>query len=509
RVVERVRVPAEEHERRDQQHVPAVALAAEEPRHRDRGARHRSADDRRLRADCHQVGEDRDERAEMAPDTVEAEGERHRDDAGCEQHDVLAGHGEQVQQPGAPERVLQAVGEAVLVPEQHALDDGPPLTSEPGRRGAAKPPAEPVGDAADPAAVTDDLPAVDRQDDVDTLAAQPRSLVEAVLRPPGGLHDRKEPHDRPLRRRAAERQLELDALVESHAAKRPEPRELARDERSRTCLGGRDGNAVFGPADLAGERAPVERVEPCAPPPAPEPERDRCNEPEAPDAPRHRERPGSGDRGEQERSGTRQAHDVRERQPDNGGAGHDVRGQDAAHGMSSPFHSASRAGPMPGIASSSSIERKAPCCCRYATIFCAVVGPTPGSASSCSAVAAFSEIGADGVVDPSGTSPDDGADAVVGTSTCSPSDTGAARSSPAWSAFAVSPPARATASATRAPCSRWIRPGSRTAPSTSTTTEAVTAGRTGAAAGAAERAGAAAGAAVGARPCRSTSTTTA
>src|SRR5207237_9643731 len=59
-----------------------------------------------------------------------------------------------------------------------------------------------------------------------------------------------------------------------------------------------------------------------------------------------------------------------------------------------------------------------------------------------------------------------------GTTTCSPSETSAARFTSERSALRVEPPARATASATRAPWASRYRPGRCTAPTTSTTTRA-------------------------------------
>ena len=48
------------------------------------------------------------------------------------------------------------------------------------------------------------------------------------------------------------------------------------------------------------------------------------------------------------------------------------------HGVASSRSCSTRAGPMPGIASSSSMVRNGPCASRQATIFSAVTGPTPG-----------------------------------------------------------------------------------------------------------------------------------
>src|SRR5262245_6417563 len=98
-------------------------------------------------------------------------------------------------------------------------------------------------------------------------------------------------------------------------------------------------------------------------------------------------------------------------------------------------------------------------------IFAAVLGPIPGSASSCSSVAALSETGPlDPELDPAPAAPR------TGTTTCCPSASGAARFTPIRAARRVTPPAAATASATRDPVETLYRPGLRTAPTTSTTT---------------------------------------
>src|SRR5581483_3771566 len=93
----------------------------------------------------------------------------------------------------------------------------------------------------------------------------------------------------------------------------------------------------------------------------------------------------------------------------------------------------------------------------------------PGRASSCSAVAALRLTGpedADGDEPAGAPAPPATFD---GTTTCSPSASGAARLTPSIAAFALAPPAFATASATREPCGSRYRPGTRTAPATSTT----------------------------------------
>src|SRR3954447_11914794 len=161
------------------------------------------------------------------------------------------------------------------------------------------------------------------------------------------------------------------------------------------------------------------------------------------------------------------AHDVGQPEPEHGRERDDVRREQPAHGTTSPFNSASRAVPMPEIASSSSIERNAPCCCRYATIFSAVTGPMPGSVSSCSAVAELSDTGPLAAAAPPPAPP--ATAPRTGTTICWPSATGAAKLTPLRPAFRASPPAAATAAATRDPGGRRTSPGRRTAPTTSTT----------------------------------------
>ena len=60
-----------------------------------------------------------------------------------------------------------------------------------------------------------------------------RAFVEAVLRPARRPHDRERADDRALRRRAAERQVELDPLVDGAALEAPGARRLALRERAR------------------------------------------------------------------------------------------------------------------------------------------------------------------------------------------------------------------------------------------------------------------------------------
>src|SRR3954447_22496372 len=132
---------------------------------------------------------------------------------------------------------------------------------------------------------------------------------------------------------------------------------------------------------------------------------------------------------------------------------------------------------MPDTCPSSSTDPKPPCCWRYSTIFWTVAGPTPGSVSSCSGVAVLRLTGAAAgaapdapetppAVPPAAARPPAAGTLVrarSGTTIWRPSSSLAARLTPARSARPLAPPARSTASATRAPAASPETPGLPTA----------------------------------------------
>src|SRR5471032_160041 len=297
----------------------------------------------------------------------------------------------------------------------------------------------------------DDVPFVDAQDDVDALPAQEGALVEAVRRATRQSHDREEADEGPLRWRAPEREVELHALRERAAVEATDAARQPLAELPDAGLARHLDERACRTVDLGAERAAVELRQADAAPPPPHPRRQQRDVRESCGRRRRerdRERAGSEKCDGHAGSGTGQ---VGAGKPDHERRSEHVSRQDARHGTTSGRRSASRAGPMPGIASSPSTEVKGPCACRYSMIFCAVTGPTPGSVSSCSAVAELRETGP---VVPEGApaAPTEG-EPRAATSTCSPSASGAARLTAVRSARRASPPARAIASATREPSS--------------------------------------------------------
>ena len=202
--------------------------------------------------------------------------------------------------------------------------------------------------------MTDDVPLVHVEDDVHALPAQPGALVEAVLRPPRRLHDREEAQPCSLGRSPSERKLELDPLVavraiwrRSNAPRRASAVVTATNRSAVPIRGARALRSSWSSRVLPHHHATAER------------ERRKKRRPSR----REHRRDEAGTDGEDSR--IVDTHRVAQREPESTGRDDHVRRQHARpHGTTSPCRSASRAGPMPGIASSSSTEWNAPCCVR-------------------------------------------------------------------------------------------------------------------------------------------------
>ena len=198
--------------------MPAVGRPGREPGERDQRSGDAGTDHRRLRSDRQHVGADRGEGSDLPepPRKTEQPGERKRP-AGDE-HDVLAGHREQVVETRSSESLPQIVRERLLVAEDDPFHDPAALAVQPGRDRARQPSTQAVGDAAEPTAPTDLSPAISSQNHVHAVSPKPGRLVEAVLRRLRQTHRDDGLDQGALRRRAAERQLELDGLAEAQAA---------------------------------------------------------------------------------------------------------------------------------------------------------------------------------------------------------------------------------------------------------------------------------------------------
>ena len=208
--------------------------------------------------------------------------------------------------------------------------------------------------------MADDAPARSHDDDVHPVAAEPGALVEAVLGPTRGPDLADHVEKRALRRRAARRNLEEHGLAERDVA---ESTSLSRHSQvvSGTPRRSRDGNEHrSGRPDPREKDALVESVEPrAAPPPPGEQEGDGDHQKT------HARTGGRGSERQDDSSARDQqrglAHAVRRGQPEAKATGEQVSSRAKKdHGAATSRSCSIRAGPIPGIASSSSSEVNAP-----------------------------------------------------------------------------------------------------------------------------------------------------
>ena len=133
--------------------------------------------------------------------------------------DVLSRDGQQVVEPGRPERVAQLRRQPLVGAEHDAGEHGPPLSSDAGRERPLDMTTEPIGDASEPASPPDLSPDLAVEEHGDSLPAKPAPLVEAGVgrgrkleaadelqdRRPGEARDRAAARAAPARGRAAGR----------------------------------------------------------------------------------------------------------------------------------------------------------------------------------------------------------------------------------------------------------------------------------------------------------------
>src|SRR5436189_69162 len=221
---------------------------------------------------------------------------------------------------------------------------------------------QPIGEACEATATPDDSPLVSAHHDVHSVPTKPRALVEAVLRAAREPDLADQIEDRSLRRGAAGRKTEQHGLADVLIAKAPHLRGHPHVERRATRGAGHGDERALRSPDARQQCAPVEPVEPhAAPPPPAEGERDS----ERGNPPPSRQRDGCGDD-----DNRRQHHGEPRSAPQVGSGQADAetrdeqlrpRAQQATHGAAASRSCSMRAGPIPGIASNSSSELKAPC----------------------------------------------------------------------------------------------------------------------------------------------------
>ena len=247
-------------------------------------------------------------------------------------------------------------------------EDRAALSRQSGCDRVGEPSVDSVREAGYAAAVADDLPVSSPRDHVHPSPTEQRPLIEAVAWSTGSpqLDDRRD--DRSLWGCSTQRKLEQNRFAEVAVTEPLDPRRNAQSERCTACGAGDLHERLAHLADAWGKNAVIERLEPhAAPPQAPDGQREtECGNPPPLLVDRHGGDCGGDRDGERppvrrpggERSGQSQAQRPNEhvrREPIE---------EPHVHGATSSRSCSSRAGPMPGIASRSSMELNAPCCAR-------------------------------------------------------------------------------------------------------------------------------------------------
>ena len=202
-----------------------------------------------------------------------------------------------------------------------------------------------------------DRPFVEPEDDVDAVSPKPQTFVEPVARRPRRLHDTERIDDRALRRRALEREPQENGLVRIKPAVPDDAPGRTLIETPVSGVARHDHAGTLGCSDLGRERATVECVEADAPPPPAE-ERDGDYEDQT-----ALQRGRCRREEQQRRRGTGRIREGKAEAKCAGECVHWIAPREL-QGATSPLSCSSRAGPIPGTASSSSTEEKPPCCCR-------------------------------------------------------------------------------------------------------------------------------------------------
>ena len=385
--------PGEQHDRPHRHRVPPVGRPGEQPGKRGKAARNGRPDDGRLPADGERVGQDRHDRERVTDRSAEPDHIREPEHTKADQDDVLAGHGQQVVEP----RRLEGVAELGSMPS--SAPSTTPTTSD--RRSPVVP-----SDRALPISVrsrsptppipprrptTCQGPLACRTTWTPRRSSHPRSSKPVSgprgatgrarrsstapcggARPAGSSSSTRSRSSTPSNRRtsAATRTAKGETLA-APGDDDLRPGGLADARRRGSC--GRARAAGGRPTRARGRRgrSPPGRAGASAAGGTPRP---------PPQRPRRARK-------------TRERDPVRRGEPEPHGSKRDRRPAAVeqllkpAHGVTRSRSCSTRAGPMPGIASRSSTERSGPWVWRQSRIFCAVTGPIPGKASSCSIVA--------------------------------------------------------------------------------------------------------------------------
>src|SRR6266550_703198 len=213
---------------------------------------------------------------------------------------------------GSPEVLPQPLIEALLVAKDDSQQDSASLAVKFTRHRVCKPASQAIAEASEAAAMSGQPPAVTGQHDVDAVASEPGSLVEAVTRPARKLRFGAHLEDAALRGCPAKRQLELSRLVERDEAEPPDAHRHLQVESSPPRCRRDDDECSLGAPDFGAQGAVIETLEPCASPPPARHDEQAGDRPDGtPEARGEADRRRASKRNER-----READEIRERDPE-------------------------------------------------------------------------------------------------------------------------------------------------------------------------------------------------
>ena len=272
-----------------------------------------------------------------------------------------------MREPGRPEVRAYALGQPLVLAEDHSEDERTPDAVRPAAHGTLHAIAHLVPEPRDTATTTDLAPGRSAEHDVDPLTREPRALVEAAVASLARLRDTDDRlEDGSSRRRPADGKDEQHALAERTPAKESNLRGNAHRPRGDARGTGDDDPHRPGLADLGRKRASGHRFETQRAPPEPRHgERDaERRHARAPVEKRDPDDRGDTERDERNDSGR---NPVRGGEPRAGRTDEQRRPVEldgSPHGVTSSRSCSTRVGPIPGTASRSSTDRNGPCSVR-------------------------------------------------------------------------------------------------------------------------------------------------
>jgi hypothetical protein len=164
------------------------------------------------------------------------------------------------------EVLAQLIAKALVVPQHNTEQHTPALALQVATDRTPERSMHAITDPGEASTVPDKSPPISGQHDMNAVPSQPGSLVKAVARASRKLCFRAHLEDAAGRGSPAEGQLELGRLVGTKSAEALHTNRHGEVEAPppRSC--GDDYEGALGAADLGAEHAPVEAVEPEAPP---------------------------------------------------------------------------------------------------------------------------------------------------------------------------------------------------------------------------------------------------